>query len=151
MQDRQTLLESIIQLAPKNEIWHTPIKGLTIHAADQSITFNGYVQEPSLCVVMLGKRQICTNGNCQIFDENEMMFCPVNLPITVQKIDVPEKTQYLALSLQIDFELLARIMAQLPAEKSHHPPSTQTKWQRQESIDDCLLRLIKTCFIFQTK
>lgn len=146
MQNRETLLHSIFQLSPKNEIWRTPIPGLTIYAADRSSVTKGYIQDPSLCVVMLGERQICTNGQCQVFGHNEMMFCPVNLPVTTLNINVPENSDYLSLSLRIDFDLVARTMAQLPDVKISGVSVNQTKWQLIEEIDDCLLRLLNLLY-----
>lgn len=142
MKSYTEIAHSIFQLAPKNEIWHTPIKGLTLHAADCSAEFSGYVQTPSLCVVLLGERQICTNGLCQRFGNQEMMFCPVNLPITTQVIEVQDNQPYLALSLELDFELIAHIIGQLPPEKVSEPQDHRHKWALQQEIEDCLMRLL---------
>ncbi|MFA9499399.1 AraC family transcriptional regulator N-terminal domain-containing protein [Mannheimia sp. E30BD] len=142
MQHSQDIIHSIFTLAPKNEVWRTSIKGLTIHAADHALAFSGYVQEPSLCVVLLGERQICTNGQCQIFSRQEMMFCPVNLPIVTQSISASENQPYLALSLQLDFELISQVIRQLPSKKISEATSSRHKWGLENEIEDCLIRLI---------
>lgn len=142
MLSHQAIIESVFELAPKNEFWTTPISGLTVHAADRPITFNGYIQDPSLCVVLLGERQICTNGCCQSFGNQEMMFCPVNLPIVSQTLSVEKNQPYLAISLRLDFELIAKVIAQLPEQKISENINQRTKWRLGNEIKDCLLRLI---------
>lgn len=142
MRHSQDIIHSLFTLAPKNEIWRAPIKGLTIHAADQALAFSGYVQEPSLCVVLLGERQICTNGQCQIFARQEMMFCPVNLPIVTQSISASENQPYLALSLQLDFELISQVIGQLPPQKISEATASRHKWVLENEIEECLIRLI---------
>lgn len=142
MQTHRAIIESIFALAPKNELWATPISGLTVHAADRSIRFNGYIQDPSLCVVLLGERQICTNGHCQVFGNQEMMFCPVNLPIVTQTLSVAENQPYLAISLRLDFDLIAKIITQLPPQKISDNINQRTKWELENEIKDCLLRLL---------
>lgn len=142
MQNHQDILHSIFEIAPKNEIWHTPIVGLTIHAANRSQAFSGYVQEPSLCVVLLGERQICTNGFCQLFEHQEMMFCPVKLPIVTQTVSIGKNKPYLAISLRLDFKMISQIMAKLPSQKTREITSYRNKWVLSNEIEESLVRLL---------
>ncbi len=70
------------------------------------------------------------------------MFCPVNLPIVTQTLSVAENQPYLAISLRLDFDLIAKIITQLPPQKISENINQRTKWELENEIKDCLLRLL---------
>ena len=141
MRNTQIVIDAVISRCPKNQLWQTPITGLYLHHADSKQQFTGFMQKPSLCVVLQGERQIRWGQENHRFGCHDMMFCPVNVPLIGQITDVPKNEPYLALSLQLDLLKLANINRQL-ALPPQNKPIPQVKWSLDEPIFNGLIRLI---------
>ena len=51
-------IERLLKVIPHNETYSSPIKGLVIRHADQPFCYEGIIQEPSICIVLSGEREI---------------------------------------------------------------------------------------------
>ena len=51
-------IERLLQVIPYNQTYSSPIKGLVIRHADQPFCYEGIIQEPSICIVLSGEREI---------------------------------------------------------------------------------------------
>ena len=74
-------IERLLKVIPHNETYSSPIKGLVIRHADQPFCYEGIIQEPSICIVLSGEREIQLGEQCYRFDNQHFMFCPVNVPM----------------------------------------------------------------------
>ncbi|QNS14416.1 AraC family transcriptional regulator [Mannheimia bovis] len=139
------LIQNIIQIAPKNEIWHTPITGLFVHCCDMPTIQQAHIQEPSICLVLQQQRQICLGEQCYIFGDGQFMFCPVNLPLTIEIPDATQTQPYLGISMKIDLTLLGKVLAQVPkdiAQKSNSYSAFE-QWQLTQELSNAFSRLLE--------
>ena len=68
-------IERLLKVIPHNETYSSPIKGLVIRHADQPFCYEGIIQEPSICIVLSGEREIQLGEQCYRFDNQHFMFC----------------------------------------------------------------------------
>ncbi|MCF7528675.1 AraC family transcriptional regulator N-terminal domain-containing protein [Neisseria lisongii] len=144
----EQIIQTLLQLAPKNELWQTPIKGLFVHQCDKPQHFESYIQEPSVCIVLQGERQICLGDECTVFSQPHFMFCPVNMPVTMQVQHANAEKPYLSVSMKLDLEEVSRLLLRLP---SHYPTATNdhsfNQWHLEQGLSEAferLLNLLKT-------
>lgn len=142
MSFKQRILNRLCRLAPKNQLWTTPIAGLYIHHSDNQPHVSGYIQKPSICVVLQGERVIRRGKEDYRFSAGHMMFCPVNLPLISQVNKPPAQQPYLAMSLQLDLTLLAQVATEIRTQKPCACPPSQLKWALNRRLFDSLLRLL---------
>lgn len=138
------LIQKLIELAPKNEVWHTPIQGLAVHCCDKPTQLSSYIQEPSICIVLQRERQICSGGECCLFGAGQFMFCPVNLPVTIEIPQATEQEPYLSISMKIDLAVVAKVLAQLPknfVKKGENQPAFG-QWQLAGTLENAFARLL---------
>ena len=57
-------IERFLKVIPHNETYSSPIKGLVIRHADQPFCYEGVIQEPSICIVLSGEREIQLGEQC---------------------------------------------------------------------------------------
>ena len=68
-------LERLLKVIPHNELYSSPIKGLFLRHSDQPFCYEGIIQEPSICIVLSGEREIQLGEQCYRFDNYHFMFC----------------------------------------------------------------------------
>lgn len=138
------LIQKLIELAPRNEVWHTPIQGLVVHCCDKPTQLTAYIQEPSICIVLQKERLICSGGECCRFAQGQFMFCPVNLPMTLEIPQASESEPYLGISMKIDLAVAARVLAQLPRNfvKKMENPTAFGQWELADTLENAFARLL---------
>ncbi|QLB18778.1 AraC family transcriptional regulator [Mannheimia granulomatis] len=138
------LIQRLTAISPKNEVWYTPIQGLTIHCCDQPTQLSSYIQEPSICIVLQQRRQICNGGECYLFGQGQFMFCPVNLPVTIEIPQATENEPYLGISMKIDLQTVAKVLAQLPKNfvKKAENQTAFGQWQISSGLENAFSRLL---------
>ena len=107
-------IERLLQVIPYNQTYSSPIKGLVIRHADQPFCYEGVIQEPSICIVLSGEREVQLGEQCYRFDNQHFMFCPVNIPMRGEiKYAEPQKP-FLVMSMKIDIESVSKILLANP-------------------------------------
>ncbi|HGO5857408.1 TPA: AraC family transcriptional regulator N-terminal domain-containing protein [Mannheimia haemolytica] len=139
-----TLIHRLIQLAPKNTLWHTPIEGLYLYCCDRPTELQSYTQEPSICIVLQGERVICVGEQCHRFLQDKLMFCPVNLPVTMIVPEASAAQPYLSISLKIDTQRVQQVLHQLPDGwvKKAENMTAWTAWELEQTISSVFTRLL---------
>ncbi|TCP96004.1 AraC-type transcriptional regulator [Cricetibacter osteomyelitidis] len=108
------MLKKLLTIIPKNQIWHTPIANLTLQHADHPMQMGNQMLEPRICIVLQGERQISVGSQCYAFDHSKFMFCPVNVPLSVNITKASPDEPYLMMTLKIDVLTVAEVMAKMP-------------------------------------
>ena len=54
----ENILQRLLRIIPHNQTYHSPIKGLVIHHSDQPFSYENVIQEPSICIVINGEREV---------------------------------------------------------------------------------------------
>ena len=107
-------IERLLKVIPHNELYSSPIKGLFLRHSDQPFCYEGIIQEPSICIVLSGEREVQLGEQCYRFDNQHFMFCPVNIPMRGEiKYAEPQKP-FLVMSMKIDIESVSKILLANP-------------------------------------
>ena len=107
-------IERLLKVIPHNETYSSPIEGLVIRHADQPFCYEGIIQEPSICIVLSGEREIQLGEQCYRFDNQHFMFCPVNVPMRGGIKYAEPKKPFLVMSMKIDIERVNKILLANP-------------------------------------
>ena len=136
-------IERLLKVIPHNETYSSPIKGLVIRHADQPFCYEGIIQEPSICIVLSGEREIQLGEQCYRFDNQHFMFCPVNVPMRGEiKYAEPQKP-FLVISMKIDIESVSKILLANPnlADDVQKGDEGFAQWHLDESLKNAVERL----------
>ena len=141
-------IERLLKVIPHNETYSSPIKGLVIRHADQPFCYEGIIQEPSICIVLSGEREIQLGEQCYRFDNQHFMFCPVNVPMRGEiKYAEPQKP-FLVISMKIDIESVSKILLANPnlADDVQKGDEGFAQWHLDES-----LKMLLNVYFYCTK
>ena len=138
-------LDRLINVIPRNELYHSPIKGLLIHHADHSFSYEGVIQEPSICIVLSGAREVQLGEQCYLFDNRHFMFCPVNIPMCGTIRQASPANPFLVVSMKIDLAAVSKILLEQRAlfiedEKNDAPAFGQ--WRLDGELESAFTRLL---------
>jgi len=79
-----------------------------------------YVQEPSICIVLQREREIYLGTECQYFDDSHLMFCPVNIPISLHIEHATIETPVIVLSMKLNLTTIREVLAKIPPPQAKH-------------------------------
>lgn len=134
----------LLKVIPHNQTYYSAIKGLIIHHADQPASYNNLIQEPSICIVVRGEREIQLGGQCYVFDEQNFMFCPVDIPMCIKIDHATPSEPFVVMSMKIDLATVNHILLvqALPLENHQQNGETFGKWQLDEHLANAFERLL---------
>lgn len=143
------VIKRLIQLAPMNKVWDSPIAGLYVVCCDQPLQMQSYIQEPSICIVLQGERVICVGEQCHRFFQDKFMFCPVNLPVTMVVPQASVEQPYLAISLKIDMAMVQKVLLQMPTPFAKNKDHL-TAWKQWDLADDVVEAFSRLLMLLET-
>ncbi len=134
----------LLQLIPHNQTYHSPIKGLVIHHSDQPFSYENVIQEPSICIVINGEREVRLGEQYFLFDPRHFMFCPVDIPMCGKIVKATPDEPFMVLSMKIDLQTVNQILfeQQLPIAKSEINPPAFTQWHLNNELENAFERLL---------
>ena len=134
----------LLKVIPHNETYSSPIKGLVIRHADQPFCYEGVIQEPSICIVLSGEREIQLGEQCYRFDNQHFMFCPVNVPMRGEIKHAEPQKPFLVMSMKIDIESVSKILLANPNLADDVQPGDEgfAQWYLDESLKNAVERLL---------
>ena len=135
-------VEQLLSILPKNQTIESDISGLFFYCADRPRKTVSYIQEPSICIVLQGTREIYLGTDCQKFDDSSLMFCPVNIPISMHIKHATVEKPVIVLSMKLNLALIREVMAQIPPRKNADYEHQGIKWPLEDTILTAFERLI---------
>ncbi|WGE34977.1 AraC family transcriptional regulator [Actinobacillus genomosp. 1] len=143
------IIDKLLPLVPKNQIWQTPIDGFVIQHADRPTPVANTILEPRICIVLQGERKICVGDQCTLFSNKYFMFCPVNVPLSVEVVEASPEKPYLMMTMKIDLKMVTSIVPHIPKSvaKNQTKSTAFLKWQMEENLlaqFERLIDLLKT-------
>ncbi|MGX3021195.1 AraC family transcriptional regulator N-terminal domain-containing protein [Ursidibacter sp. B-7004-1] len=143
------IIDKLLPLVPKNQLWQTPIDGLVIQHADSPTPVANIILEPRICIVLQGERKICIGDQCTQFSNQHFMFCPINVPLSVEVVEASLEKPYLMITMKIDLKMVASIMPYIPKTIAKNQPKSTafSQWQLEENLltqFEHLIDLLKT-------
>ena len=127
---------------PQNQMIQSAISGLYIYSADRATTAISYIQEPSICIVMQGEREIYLGTQCQRFDNSSLMFCPVNILLSLHIKQATPQKPVVALSMKLDLAMIQEVLSQMPPDYYADKTYLSIKWPLDEILLSAFERLI---------
>ena len=135
-------VEQLLSILPKNQTIESDISGLFFYCADRPRKTVSYIQEPSICIVLQGTREIYLGTDCQKFDDSSMMFCPVNIPISMHIKHATVEKPVIVLSMKLNLALIREVMAKITPQKNADYEHQGIKWPLEDTILTAFERLI---------
>lgn len=137
-------IKRLLCVIPHNELYTSPIEGLVIRHADRPFSYEGVIQEPSICVVLSGEREIQLGAQCYRFDSRHFMFCPVNVPMRGEIKYAEPQQPFIVISMKIDIQAVGKILLAHPnlAEKAVHGDDGFDRWELDEALKNAVERLL---------
>ena len=130
------IIESLLTILPRNETIESDIEGLFFYCADKPSDMVSYIQEPSICIVLQGEREIYLGSDCQRFDDNHLMFCPVNIPISGHIKSASPERPVIVMSMRLDLPLIREVLAKMPPKSATQGSNLGIKWPLDNTIMD---------------
>ena len=112
----------VTRLTPLEGVHPAAIPGLTLIRANSPSMAIPSVYEPSLCVVVQGRKRAVLADEVYIYDALNYLTVSVTLPAVGQVIEASEQRPYLCLKLELDARLIGELLLQVG--RSGVPPST---------------------------
>lgn len=137
-----TTIVQLLNILPKNQTIESAIPGLFFYCADRPNRTVSYIQEPSICIVLQGEREIYLGNDCQNFDNSNLMFCPVNIPLSMHVKHASVDSPVIVLSMKLDLAMIREILAQIPPARNTEEKHLGIKWHLDNTILAAFERLI---------
>ena len=135
-------IEQLLQLLPKNQTIESTIPNLFFYCADRPSKTVSYIQEPSICIVLQGEREIYLGKDCQKFDNSNLMFCPVDIPLSMHIKHASSDHPVIVLSMKLNLVMIREILARIPPKQQVKEGYLGIKWQLDDAIMEAFERLV---------
>lgn len=137
-------LNRLLQVIPHNQTYHSAIQGLIIHHADKPFSYENIIQEPSICIVIRGEREIQLGEQLFVFDDEQFMFCPVDVPMCGNIRHATADEPFVMLSMKIDVQAVHQILLNhtVDVEKSSELSTSFAQWQLNDTLKNAFERLL---------
>lgn len=138
----QSTIEQLLSILPRNKTIESTISGLFFYCADKPTKAVSYIQEPSICIVLQGAREIYLGADCQRFDKSNLMFCPVNIPLSMHIRHATVERPVIVLSMKLNLVMISEVLAKIPPKLPNTAGHLGIKWQLDSTIMAAFERLI---------
>ncbi len=110
-------IEQLLKILPKNKTIESTIPNLFFYCADRPSKTVSYIQEPSICIVLQGEREIYLGKDCQKFDNSSLMFCPVDIPLSMHIKHASSDHPVIVLSMKLNLVMIQEVLARIPPQQ----------------------------------
>lgn len=138
------LKDTIAQLTENGELYTTDINGLSLFRRSSPTEAFKVMYEPSLCVIVQGKKQVSLGTETFAYDKSEYLFTSIHVPTIAQVIKASDAEPYLGLRLKLDYHEVAQMIIEhnlnIPSKKKLS--DTMATGKMSEPIANSLLRMV---------
>ena len=135
-------IEQLLKILPKNKTIESTIPNLFFYCADRPSKTVSYIQEPSICIVLQGEREIYLGKDCQKFDNSSLMFCPVDIPLSMHIKHASSDHPVIVLSMKLNLVMIQEVLARIPPQQQVKEGYLGIKWQLDDAIMQAFERLV---------
>jgi AraC-like DNA-binding protein len=107
---REALRKSIARLATKDDRTETNVPGLTFYRKSKTTEPYSGMYHPCICVAVQGAKRAVLESNEYVYDAQNYLITPINLPTVVQILEASPEKPYLGLVLDLDLRTLGELM-----------------------------------------
>ncbi|MGH1349200.1 MAG: AraC family transcriptional regulator [Methyloligellaceae bacterium] len=135
-----TFLAEYSRYEGKNE---TPITAASIYKSSVPDTRMPIVYNPSLCVIIQGKKRVMLEEEVYDYDASKYLVASVNLPVVGQVLKASRAKPYLCLKIDIDLLQLSDLIISMDNLKDNQSTTRGIFiGSLNHQISDCILRLL---------
>jgi len=109
---RIELARKIAEHAPKAGDYATAISSLTLYRRTEPTACNPVTYEPSLTVLVQGRKRINLGGTSYLCDETSFVLTAVDVPVVSQILRASEEEPLLSLRLALDMSVVREVLSQ---------------------------------------
>lgn len=134
----------LLDIIPHNQTYHSPINGLIIAHSDHPFSYENIIQEPSICIVVRGEREVQLGSQCYLFDSQHFMFCPVNVPMCGKVHQATAEEPFVVISMKIDLQMVSKILLEQTAlfAKNSKNQTAFGQWYLDTELENAFERLL---------
>jgi AraC-like DNA-binding protein len=132
------------QLASQEGMTETGIPGVFVVRANSATAPLPSVYEPSLCIVLQGRKRTMLRQETYIYDPFHYLVVSVSLPMAGQIIEASPERPYLCLRIPIDLTVIAELLPQVNVPVRDELPSDRGVFvaRTSDAMLDAVLRLV---------
>lgn len=142
---RTVLREKLLRLLPDEGNYSTPVKGVGIHRYDSDSAPRPRMYKPMLIVIAQGKKWTKLGNDEYIYGEHHYFVSGISMPVSSCMLDISAERPYLALSLDLDKNLIAHLAAEVPpldGQRDYSPRGALVQ-ELEPAMLDAFLRLVE--------
>ncbi|HVV34816.1 MAG TPA: AraC family transcriptional regulator [Vitreimonas sp.] len=144
MQEHLETLKALALRHAKPGIFDTPVPGLNISMVGQRTHPVIGMYQPRFCLVLQGAKEVTIGERRMRYDPNNYFIASLEVPATGCVIEATQSAPYVGLSMALDAEMLAQLIAETPARDDGETVSFAVSPVTAELLDPCvrLMRLL---------
>lgn len=137
-------LERLLNVIPHNQTYRSPIPGLVIHHSDRPFACENVIQQPSICIVLNGEREVRLGEQRWLFDPQHFMFCPVDVPLFGTITRATPEEPFVVLSMRVDLATVRHILLAHPIAPTRNsaPTNAFAQWPLDAPLQSAFKRLL---------
>jgi AraC-like DNA-binding protein len=144
-QQQAELAERATRLAPHEGIQECALRGVAIMRANSPSVPTPSVYEPSLCIVVQGRKRSLVGNEVYYYDPLNYLTVSVTLPATGHILEATPDRPYLCLRLELDVRMIGELLLQVDRSALAPPASDRGLYVARTSpqLLDAVLRLMR--------
>ncbi len=135
MDDLLTRMTALVERHADPDRYDTIIPGVAIHVGRTRTVPTHTLYQPMLCFVLQGAKQVMIGDQILRYDPASYFIASLDLPATGCIIEASPERPYVAMSMAIDRELLAEIIADMPLRCESAAPAFATSAVSRQLLD----------------
>ncbi|TMX56473.1 AraC family transcriptional regulator [Vibrio rotiferianus] len=149
---KQRIKQIVESRITEDGIIETGIKGVSLFRVTHSIPCAPAVYEPTVVVILSGKKEAILDGEHYIYDNSRYMCCTVSLPVEAGTPEASSEDPLLGVYISLDTKVMTELAIEmestvgaikLPKSSSQPPGMSLANWD--DTFSDALLRLLQLC------
>ena len=109
-QDKQNLIDLILDKIPNNEIYQSNVPSLELYTTQKEESLNYVVYEPSLCIILQGRKEIKFSNEQYEYNPNKYLLVSTHIPTQVQIKEASNDKPYVAFQIKFSLDEILNVL-----------------------------------------
>lgn len=140
-QDKEELINLIINNTPKNCVFMSKVPSLELYVTQKEENLEYMVYEPALCIILQGRKEINFSNEHYEYNPNKYLLVPTHISTQVQIKEASFDKPYVAFQIKFDISEIYDVLKMINVNESK-----KTTSQKGLFIDDMNERLYDAIF-----
>ncbi|YCO02001.1 AraC family transcriptional regulator [Vibrio sp. VNB-15] len=147
---KQRIKELVESLITKDGMQETGIKGVSLFKVTNTMPCAPAVYEPTVIVILSGKKEAVLDGDHYIYDKSQYMCCTVSLPVEAGTPEASPEDPLIGVYISLDTKIMTELAIKmestagaikLPKSSSQPPSLSLADWD--DTFSDALFRVLQ--------